>query len=59
MQRGEGDEVTEAAKRIFDSGKNPMVRLSLAILSKLLLRITFDCYSIQNMGEAFLGDKFH
>jgi hypothetical protein len=36
VQKGEADEVTKAAKGIFDSGKNSTVRFFLFLLCKLL-----------------------
>ena len=36
VQKGEADEVTKAAKGVFDSGKNSTVRFCLFLLSKLL-----------------------
>lgn len=35
IQRGETDEVTKAAKEVFDSGKNGRVQFCLFLLSKL------------------------
>lgn len=34
IQRGEADEVTEAAKGIFAAGRNVKVQISVALLSK-------------------------
>ena len=36
VQKGEADEVTKAAKGVFDSGKNSTVRFCLFLLSELL-----------------------
>lgn len=39
LQRGEADEVTEAAKGVFDGGKDKVVRFCLFILCKFLLSL--------------------
>lgn len=37
LQRGEADEITEAAKGVFDAGKNMVIQFSMLIVSKFKL----------------------
>lgn len=48
IQRGEADEVTEAAKGIFAAGRNMKVQISVAILSK------YKMYNVNNSHELYL-----
>jgi hypothetical protein len=45
MQRGEADEVTEAAKGIFAAGRNGKVQISVALVSKLKIYIAMNFIS--------------
>ena len=43
IQRGEADEVTEAAKGIFTAGRDKRIQTSIGLVSKLKMNVTVHC----------------
>lgn len=41
IQRGEADEVTEAAKGIFAAGRNTKIQMSVGVVSKLKVNVSY------------------